>query len=65
MEFVESDMECLGEFQLREKVNSHKKLERKTEKVLKTVFETQNTRFSQLKQVANKSPRSPAKTLQP
>ena len=63
MEFVESDMECLGEFQLREKVNSHKKLEGKTEKVLKTVFEMQNTRFSRLKQVAIKSPRQAAKTL--
>ena len=37
MDFVESDTKCLGEFQLREKVNSHKKFERKTEKVfLKT-----------------------------
>ena len=29
LEFVESDTECLGEFQLREKVNSHKKFEGK------------------------------------
>ena len=29
MEFVESDTECLGEIQLREKVNSHKKFEGK------------------------------------
>ena len=33
--FVENDMKCLGEFQLREKVNSHKKFKGKTEKVLK------------------------------
>ena len=35
MEFVESDMECLGEFQLREKVNSHKKFEGKMKRFLK------------------------------
>ena len=35
MEFVESDTECLGEFQLREKVNSHKKFERKLKRFLK------------------------------
>ena len=29
MEFVENDTECLGEIQLREKVNSHKKFEGK------------------------------------
>ena len=29
MEFVENDMECLGEIQLREKVNSYKKFEGK------------------------------------
>ena len=29
MEFVESDTECLDEFQMREKVNSHKKFEGK------------------------------------
>ena len=33
MEFVESDMECLGENQLREKVNSHKKFKGKLKKV--------------------------------
>ena len=36
MEFVESDTECLGEFQLKEKVNSHKKFERKLKRFLKT-----------------------------
>ena len=35
MEFVESDMECLGEFELRVKVNSHKKFEGKLKKFLK------------------------------
>ena len=35
MEFVESDTECLGEFQMREKVNSHKKFEGKLKKFLK------------------------------
>ena len=29
MEFVENDTECLGEIQLREKVNSHKNFEGK------------------------------------
>ena len=33
------------------------------EKVLKTVFETQNTHFLRLKQVTNKLPRQAAKTL--
>ena len=36
MEFVVSDTECLGEFQLREKVNSHKKFEGKLKRFLKT-----------------------------
>ena len=36
MEFVESDAECLGEFQLREKVNSHKKFKGKLKRFLKT-----------------------------
>ena len=35
MEFVESDTECLDEFQLREKVNSHKKFEGKLKRFLK------------------------------
>ena len=39
------------------------KFEEKIEKVLKTVFEMQNTRFSQLKWVANKSPGLATKTL--
>ena len=59
--------ECLGQFQLREKwedSEQSQKFEGKTKKVLKTVFETQNTRFSRLKQVASKSPGSPTKTLQ-
>ena len=60
MEFEEGDTECLGQFQLREKVNTHKKFEGKTEKDLKTIFERQNTHFSRLVQVA----RTPAKTLQ-
>ena len=46
-----------------EKVNSHKKFEGKTEKVLKTVFETQNMRFSRLGWVAHKLPGQAAKTL--
>ena len=36
MEFVESDTECLGKFQLREKVNSHKKFKGKLKRFLKT-----------------------------
>ena len=36
MEFVESDTKCLDEFQLREKVNSHKKFEGKLKRFLKT-----------------------------
>ena len=60
MEFEEGDTECLGQFQLREKVNRHKKFEGKTKKVLKTIFEKQNTCFSRLIQVA----RTLAKTLQ-
>ena len=53
MEFEEGDIECLGQFQLREKVNRHKKFEGKIEKVLKTIFETQNTHFLRLVQVAS------------
>ena len=44
-------------------VNSHKNSRENTEKVLKTLFETQNTRFSQLKWVANKLPGLATKTL--
>ena len=36
MEFVESDTECLGKFQLREKVNSHKRFKGKLKRFLKT-----------------------------
>ena len=36
MEFVESDMEYLDEFQLREKANNHKKFEGKLKRFLKT-----------------------------
>ena len=65
MEFVESDTKCLGEFQLREKVNSHKKFKGKLKKFLKTNFETQNTGFSRLKQVASKSLGSTPKHFKP
>ena len=42
------------------------KFEGKTEKKnLKTIFETQNTRFLQLIQVANQSPRHPPKHFNP
>ena len=43
------------------------KFEGKTEKKnnLKTIFETQNTRFLQLIQVANQSPRHPPKHFKP
>ena len=37
-------MECLGQFQLREKVNRHKKFEGKTEKVLKKLSLKRKTR---------------------
>ena len=44
----------VGQFQLREKwedSEQSQKFEGKTEKVLKTIFETQNTHFSRLRQV--------------
>ena len=44
-------------------VNNHKNSRKNTEKVLKTLFETQNTHFSWLKWVANKSPGLAAKTF--
>ena len=44
-------------------VNNHNKSREKFEKFKKTIFETQNTRFSWLKQVANKLPGQAAKTL--
>ena len=49
--------------QLREKMNSHKKFEGKPKKILKTAFTMQNTRFSRLKWVANKTPSQAAKTF--
>ena len=42
MDLVESDTECLGQLQLKEKVNSHKKFEGKLTKVLKTILTVQN-----------------------
>ena len=57
----------VGQFQLREKwedSEQSQKFEGKTEKVLKTIFEMQNTRFSRLIQVTSQSPGSLAKTLQ-
>ena len=58
MEFVESDTECLGGFQLREKVNSHKKFEGKLKRFLKTdpLF-AKHTGFSRLGWVTSKSPK--------
>ena len=53
----------LVEKEMRKTVNSHKNSREKTEKVLKTVFKMQNTRFSRLKQVASKSPGQATKTL--
>ena len=44
-------------------VNSHKKSREKLKKFKETIFETQNTHFSRLKQVANKSLGQAAKTL--
>ena len=53
MEFVESDTECLGQFQLKKKMNSHKKLKGKLKKILKTALIVQNTRFLRLRYVAS------------
>ena len=61
--FLKWDMECLRERNGEDSEQSQK-FEGKTEKVLKTVFETQNTRFSWLKQVVNKSPGQAVKTLE-
>ena len=44
-------------------VNNHKNSRENTEKVLKTLFKMQNTHFSRLKWVANKSPGLAAKIL--
>ena len=63
IEVVKSDTECLGEFKLREKVNSHKMFKGKLKRFWKTDFETQNMRFSRLGWVTNKSPGQAAKTL--
>ena len=49
MEFEESDTECLGKFQMKEKMNSYIKFEGKLKKISKTAFTMQNTRFSQLR----------------
>ena len=65
MEFKEGDTECLGKWQLREKVNSHRKFEGKLKIVLKTALTVQNTRFSQLIQVANQSLGHPPKHFKP
>ena len=43
MDFAESDMEYLGQFQLKEKVNSHIKFKGKLKKILKTALTVQNT----------------------
>ena len=68
MEIEMCDTECLGQIQLREKWGRQwtvKKIRGKIlkKKKLKTLFETQNTRVSRLKWVANKSPGLAAKTL--
>ena len=55
----------LGRRQLREKVNSHKNFEGKLKKILKTALTVQNTRFSQLIQVANQSLGHPPKHFKP
>ena len=44
-------------------INSHKKSRERLKKFKETVFEMQNTRFSQLKQVTNKSPGQATKTI--
>ena len=57
-------MECLRERNGEDNEQSQK-FEGKTEKVLKTVFKTQNTHFSRLIQVTNQSPRHPPKHFKP
>ena len=61
-----SETWSVWETEMGKTVNSHKNSREKLKKKknLKTVFETQNTRFSQLIQVASQSLGSPAKTLQ-
>ena len=51
------------EREMGKSVNSHKNSRENTKKVLKTLFEMQNTCFSRLKWVTNKSPGLAAKTL--
>ena len=63
MEFEMGYTERLGRRQLREKMNSHKKFEGKLKTILKTTFTVQNTRFSRLKWVANKTLGQATKTL--
>ena len=64
MEFEEGDMECLGQFQLREKVNRHKKFEGKTEKVLKNYLWNAKHAFFATDTSRQLVARTPAKTLQ-
>ena len=52
----------LREVQIGKTMNSHRS-SREKPKGFKTVFKTQNTRFSRLSQVASKSPGSAARTL--
>ena len=49
IEFKMGYTERLGRRRLKEKMNSHKKFERKLKKILKTAFTMQNTRFSRLR----------------
>ena len=68
MEIEMCDTECLGQIQLREKWGSQWTVTKIRGKILKkkikkTLFETQNTRFSRLKWIANKSPGLAAKSL--
>ena len=68
MEIEMCDTECLGQIQLREKWGRQWTVTKIRGKILKkkikkTLFETQNTRFSRLKWIANKSPGLAAKSL--
>ena len=62
--FLKWETECLRERNGEDSEQSQK-FEGKTEKVLKTVFETQNTHFSRLIEVTNQSPRHPPKHFKP
>ena len=64
MEFVESDAECLGEFQLREKVNSHKKFKGKLKRFLKTDPLFAKHAFFATVVSCQQVARTPVKTLQ-